>query len=190
MTAPANDVWTHEHLVNAEARGDRLKFLFFWGHTPRSDGAVGPHLFSQWFPSPFTVDGVAYATAEHFMMAGKARLFGDDEIAEQILGANSPGEAKARGRKVRGFDSATWDDASLDIVTAGSVAKFDADPELRAYLVGTGNRVLVEASPVDPIWGIGLAADDPAATQPSAWMGRNLLGIALMRARAELAGRA
>ena len=189
MTAPIDGVWTHDQLVEAEARGDRLKFVFFWGHTPRSDGELGPHVFSQWYESSFSVDGLAYPTAEHFMMASKARLFGDTEIETQVLAAPSPGAAKALGRRVRGFDSATWDANSLDIVTTGSIAKFDADQDLRAYLVGTGNRVLVEASPVDRIWGIGLAADDRDATVPSAWQGKNLLGIALMRARAVLSGR-
>src|SRR4029453_8116581 len=101
MTEAANDgVWTMEELLAAEADGRHLKYLLFWGHQPRSDGAVGPHVLSQWYDHPFSVDGVTYPTGEHFMMAGKARLFGDDEIVAEILAAGSPAAAKALGRNV------------------------------------------------------------------------------------------
>ena len=91
---------------------------------------------------------------------------------------------------MRGYDTALWEQHRLDVVTRGNTAKFDQDDAARAYLLGTGDRVLVEASPVDLIWGIGLAADDPAAGDPARWRGLNLLGVALMRAREALAGAA
>lgn len=166
------------------------KYLFFWGNTPKQSGAVGKECLSQWFPSPFEVDGVRFATAEHYMMWGKARLFFDAEAAEQIVTANHPSQAKALGRSaVRGFDEATWAANRLEIVTAGSVEKFRQNPDMLAFLVGTGDRVLVEASPRDRIWGIGLAADDERAQDPATWRGQNLLGQALMRARETLRGR-
>lgn len=183
---PDNGVWTLELLTAAEAAGHRLKFVLFWGHTGPKSGEVGKHVFSQWHESPFTIDRVVYPSAEHYMMAAKARLFNDAEHLEQILQAKSPAEAKKLGRSVQGFDPQTWDANALDIVTRGSVAKFDARDQLRSYLVGTGDRVLVEASPHDRIWGIGMDRNDPAAEQPSQWQGQNLLGLALMRARAEL----
>ncbi|MEV6523663.1 NADAR family protein [Longispora sp. NPDC051575] len=164
-----------------------MKYLFFWGHRPQPDGSVGPGCLSQWWPAPFTVDGVRYGTAEHFMMAGKARLFGDTETAARILDAGGPGAVKALGRQVRGFDQATWEAHRLEIVVAGNVAKFGQHPALKTYLLGTRNRVLVEASPLDRIWGIGLAADDPRAADPTRWRGLNLLGVALMSARDQLA---
>ncbi|MGY0231040.1 NADAR family protein [Longispora urticae] len=163
------------------------KYLLFWGHRPQPDGSVGPGCLSQWWPAPFTVDGVRYGTAEHFMMAGKARLFGDTETAARILDAGGPGAVKALGRQVRGFDQATWEAHRLEIVVAGNVAKFGQNPDLKTYLLGTRNRVLVEASPLDRIWGIGLAADDPGAADPARWRGLNLLGVALMSARDQLA---
>ncbi|MFM9373104.1 NADAR family protein [Streptomyces sp. Da 82-17] len=170
-------------LAERIARGERVKFLHFWGHAPRKDGRIGASCLSQWWPSAFTVDGVEYASAEHWMMAAKARLFGDAEAERQVLRASSPAAAKKAGRLVRGFDEQLWERERFGIVVEGSVHKFTAHDELRAFLVGTGERVLVEASPVDRIWGIGLAADDPRAENPLDWRGSNLLGFALMEAR-------
>ena len=160
-----------------------MKYLFFWGHRPARDGSITASCLSQWWPAPFTVDGVTFPTAEHYMMWHKAQLFGDAEIAGQVLTAGHPGEAKKLGRLVRNFDEDRWVAARYDIVVAGSVAKFGQNPDLKAFLLGTGNRVLVEASPLDRVWGIGLAADDPRASRPEEWLGLNLLGKALMEAR-------
>ncbi|MGK5557241.1 NADAR family protein [Actinomadura kijaniata] len=171
-----------EDLITLEKRGTLPKFVLFWGGKQRKG------CLSQWWPSPFTVDGVRYATAEHYMMAEKARLFGDEDALTEILAKPDPARAKAFGRKIRGFDERTWEKHRYDIVVRGNVAKFSAHDDLREYLVATEGRVLVEASPVDRVWGIGLAEDDPRAQRPSQWRGLNLLGFALMDARAELAG--
>lgn len=104
------------------------------------------------------------------------------------MSAGHPAEAKKAGRLVRGFDEAVWRRERFGIVVDGSVHKFASDPALRAFLLGTGGRVLVEASPVDRVWGIGLAADDARATDPERWRGPNLLGFALMAARERLRG--
>ncbi|GAA1045386.1 NADAR family protein [Streptomyces murinus] len=175
-----------EALVSEVRAGSRIKYLHFWGHRPRPDGAIGASCLSQWWPSPFVVDGRRYATAEHWMMAAKARLFGDAEAERHVLAAAHPAQAKKAGRLVRGFDEAIWERERFRIVVEGSVHKFAADPALRAFLLNTGERVLVEASPVDRVWGIGLTADDEAAQDPERWRGLNLLGFALMEARAEL----
>lgn len=159
----------------------------FWGHTPSRDGRVGRECFSQWWPVRFTVDGAGYASAEHFMMAAKARLFGDEAIVPEILAASHPAEAKALGRKVRGFDNDVWEKHRFGLVVEGNVAKFGQHPELRDYLLGTGDRVLVEASPRDRIWGIGLGAKNERAADPGQWRGLNLLGFALMETRHRLA---
>ncbi len=184
---PSDGAWTIEQLLDAEEHGEHLEFLPFWGHTPPRDGRVGPHVFSQWFVSDFEHGGVRYPTAEHFMMAEKARLFGDDEQLEAILAAPSPREAKALGRGVRGFSADVWEAECEDIVRRVSVAKFASTEPLRSYLVGTQRRVLVEASPTDSIWGVGMDRNDPAIERPSQWKGQNLLGFALMQARADLA---
>ncbi|WP_079664748.1 NADAR family protein [Streptomyces sp. 3214.6] len=177
-------------LVRAARAGARIKYLHFWGHRPRPDGQVGPSCLSQWWPSPFVVDGVTYATAEHWMMAGKARLFEDAEAERRALAARSPAQAKKEGRLVRGFDEAVWERERFPIVVEGSVHKFASDTGLRAFLLGTGERVLVEASPMDRVWGIGLTADDEAAMNPERWRGLNLLGFALMQARERLRAQA
>ncbi|OIJ91086.1 hypothetical protein BIV25_30640 [Streptomyces sp. MUSC 14] len=176
-----------EALISEVRSGTRVKYLHFWGHRPTKDGSVGASCLSQWWPSPFVVDGVEFATAEHWMMAGKARLFEDAEAERRILAAGHPSEAKKAGRLVRGFDEAIWERERFRIVVEGSVHKFASDDALRAFLLGTADRVLVEASPVDRVWGIGLAATDEAAMDPRRWKGPNLLGFALMAARERLA---
>lgn len=159
-----------------------MKYLYFWGHRPQRDGSVGPGCLSQWWPAPFRLDGLTYPTAEHYMMWRKAMLFGDTGIAAQILDVTHPHAAKSLWRKVSGFDEPVWERHRYDIVVAGSVAKFGQHPDLRGYLLATGDRVLVEASPTDRIWGIGLAATDERAADPARWLGLNLLGRALMDA--------
>lgn len=165
--------------------GWRPKFQFFWSHETRA-ARIGAECFSQWYLAPFEVEGRRFETAEHYMMHAKALLFHDEEIAERILEVTHPGEAKKLGRLVENFDGAVWERRREDIVLAGNLAKFRAHPELREVLLRTGERLLVEASPVDRIWGIGLAADDPLAEHPLGWRGLNLLGFALMRVRATL----
>jgi ribA/ribD-fused uncharacterized protein len=122
------------------------------------------------------------------MMWRKARLFGDERTASRIRQARSPREAKALGREVKSFDETVWVAHRWDVVVSGSMAKFDSAPDFRRFLTATGDRVLVEASPVDRIWGIGVAADNEAAQDPNRWRGLNLLGFALMEARATLQG--
>ncbi len=163
-----------------------LKYLFFWGHTPKQKDVVDKSCFSQWFPAAFAVAGDTYATAEHWMMAEKARLFGNDEVRRRILAARHPDEAKKLGRQVTGFDPAVWDAQKVELVVMGNYHKFSQHPALRDYLLTTGERVLVEASPVDAIWGIKLAASHPDAMQPGRWPGENLLGFALMEVRDQL----
>ncbi|MEU6249718.1 NADAR family protein [Glycomyces sp. NPDC047010] len=163
-----------------------VKYLCFWNERPERDGSPGRGCLSQWWPSVFTDDGHRYGTAEHYMMAHKAWLFGDTEAADKILDSGHPAQAQKLGRQVRGFTQDVWEAERFGIVVRGSVLKFGQNPELLDYLRSTGNRVLVEASPKDRIWGIGLAGDDPRAADPRSWRGLNLLGEALMEARARL----
>ena len=183
MSQPISSV---EELVSAIAAGVRVKYLFFWGHRPCPDGRVTASCLSQWWPASFVVDGVRFGSAEHYMMWRKAMLFGDEETAERIVAAGHPRQAKELGRGVRGFDEERWAAERFEIVVAASLAKFGQHPDLAGFLLESAGRVLVEASPVDRIWGIGLAADDPRAGDPGRWQGLNLLGFALMRARASM----
>src|SRR3569832_2322319 len=126
------DIEELQHLVRA---GQRPKLVSFWGHTPSHPDEVGAECLSQWYPAPFEIDGVRYDTAEHFMMAGKARLFGDRDVEEAILRAPQPSEAKDLGRAVRGFDEARWTAARVDLVIEGNLAKFRQHPALRDFLL-------------------------------------------------------
>jgi len=142
--------------------------------------------FSQWYRCTFTVGDHTFNCAEQYMMHGKALLFGDAEVAAQILAADHPRDHKALGRKVKPFDDKAWRRAREDIVRAGNRAKFTQNAELRAQLLATRGTTLVEASPYDKIWGIGLAASDPRAQDPAQWKGQNLLGKILTALRDEL----
>lgn len=177
---------TVEQLQQACAAGDRFDYLYFWGHSRAAGAPVGKSCLSQWYPSAFTLDGIHYATAEHFMMAGKARLFDDAEALERILAARTPNEVKAIGRQIRGFDEARWRESRQAIVFEGNLGKFSQDLELARYLLDTAPRVLVEASPVDLVWRIGLAEGDSNVRTPATWRGLNLLGFALMQVRERL----
>jgi ribA/ribD-fused uncharacterized protein len=121
------------------------------------------------------------------MMASKAALFGDSEAYEAVLKAATPQDAERIGREIRGFDNQRWQATSFEFFVEGNVKKFEQNPPLRDFLLSTGDRVLVEASPVDSVWGIGLAADDPRAGNPAQWEGSNPLGFALMAVRRRLA---
>ncbi len=150
-------------------------FTFFW-KSP----------LSQWQRSPFVIGGIAFTHAEQFMMYSKALVFGDRESAESILRTVSPREQQAIGRTVRGFEEATWVLFREGIVFQANYARFSQNAEHRELLFATRGTTLVEASPHDQVWGIGLAADDPRALVRSQWRGLNLLGQALTRVREAL----
>lgn len=179
------EITNNQQLLSWIGRNKRPKYLFFWGHKKPASG-VDQSCFSQWFAAGFSEGDIRYKTAEHFMMAEKARLFNSPRLTD-ILAAHSPAEAKKLGRLVEHFDNGIWEQHRFDIVVRANMLKFSQNPALREYLLATGKRVLVEASPVDKIWGIGLAADHRNARVPSKWRGLNLLGYALMQVRAELA---
>lgn len=174
-----NTQWLLEKLQQNEP----VDYNFFWGHKAAKDNRVTKSCFSQWWPSAFTVDGIEYKTAEHWMMAEKARLFNDAAMLDAIIKADKPGTAKALGRKVKNFDAATWEANAFSIVVEGNRYKFSLHPALENFLLKTNDEVLVEASPVDFIWGIGMGKDHADATTPAKWRGRNLLGFALMEVR-------
>lgn len=123
---------------------------------------------------------------EQYMMAEKARIMGDEDTRMQILATENPKDIKALGRRVKNFDPKKWDENKVSVVTLGNYHKFCQNEELKAFLRSTENKVLVEASPYDTIWGIGLGADAPEAKRPELWKGTNLLGFALMKIRERL----
>lgn len=170
-----------KELIDHLAKGNHAEYVFFWSHRPKAK--VDKSCLSQWYVSPFELDGIVYKTAEHFMMAEKARLFGDTEILPEVIAAKHPSDVKMLGRRIRGFDDRLWKTHRFDIVVRGNTAKFGQNESLKDFLLSTGDRVLVEASPKDGIWGIGLAENDPDSRNPYKWRGLNLLGFALMETR-------
>ncbi|GAB3306751.1 NADAR family protein [Hymenobacter tenuis] len=178
--------YSTEWLLDQLDQGQRVKYLFFWGNQPSKSGEVTKSCLSQWWVTNFAVSDVTYPSAEHWMMAEKARLFSDHVLLARILAAPSPAEAKKLGREIRGFVPEIWEEHKYKIVLQGNLHKFSQHPDLATFLLATNDRVLVEASPVDAIWGIGLAADAPDAEHPERWKGTNLLGFALMEVRDQL----
>ncbi|MEM7104768.1 MAG: NADAR family protein [Bacteroidota bacterium] len=174
-------------LIDQANSGERIKYIFFWGHRPSADGSVTASCFSQWWTyHPFEHEDILYKSAEHWMMAGKARLFNDFDMLQLILECESPGEAKKLGRKVRNFDHVIWEKHRFEIVVEGNMHKFSQHDDIREFLINTGDRVIVEASPYDRIWGIGMSKNNENAPRPEKWRGLNLLGFALMVVRDRL----
>ena len=151
------------------------KYVFFWN---------GP--FSQWYPANFTIDDVEYNCAEQYMMAQKALLFNDSESHKMIMESIWPDEQKEYGRNVKGFDKDKWETVCRKIVFDGNMAKFSQNPKLLEELMHTDSLEIVEASPYDKIWGIGLNETDPKALDKSQWEGTNWLGIEIMSVREKL----
>lgn len=176
-------VWDKNYLIKLGE--NRPELLLFYGH--KVTDPVTETCLSQWYPCQFEVDSMKYTSAEQYMMAEKARLFGDEKIRAEILRTSDPRKCKALGRKVKNFDKAVWDKKKEDIVRNGNFEKFMQNDALRNFLLSTGDKVLVEASPTDRVWGIGLGKNNPDALDPKKWRGQNLLGFILMAVRNEMA---
>jgi ribA/ribD-fused uncharacterized protein len=174
-------IYSLDWLKTELSSGKQHSYLFFWGH--KIHAPVTETCFSQWYPAPFVHEGLTYPTAEHWMMACKARTFGDEEILQRLFETDSPAEAKKLGRAVKNFDPQVWDDLKYAFVKEGNVLKFSQHPDMKIFLLQTEKNVIVEASPMDAIWGIGLGRENPKAKSPFTWRGQNLLGFALMEVR-------
>lgn len=179
ISISASRSWDKEYLL--ELGENRPELLLFYGH--KVTKTITETCLSQWYPCKFEADGVSYTSAEQYMMAEKAKLFGDEEIRAKILSTSDPRRCKALGRKVQNFDKVVWDKGKKNIVHKGNTRKFLQNSALRNFLLSTGDRVLAEASPTDRIWGIGLGKNNPGALEPEKWRGQNLLGFTLMRVR-------
>lgn len=166
--------------------GEKLDYVFFW--KPGQQNQIHKGCLGQWWGCKFTIDGVTYNCAEQYMMAEKARAFpgNEDLIKDFIMPETNPAQHKKYGRMVKNYDDKVWDRIRKDVVVKGNMAKFSQNPELKRFLLNTGNAILVEASPLDKIWGIKMAETDPGVDNPNNWMGTNHLGFALMEVRDEL----
>ena len=122
-----------------------MKVITF--HNPDEENGC----FSNWYLSNFTAGDVRYTSMEQYMMHQKAVVFGDNEIAKQILATNDVGYIKELGRKVSGYRDNVWNGVRQIIVYEGLMAKFTQNPELKRALLDTGNAVLAEAAVNDRI---------------------------------------
>jgi ribA/ribD-fused uncharacterized protein len=179
-------IYSLEALRKEYQRGNIYKYLFFWGHTPPPDGSINQSCLSQWWMQPFKIEKIVYSCAEQYMMAEKARLFQDDEMLSKIMDARNPKTMKAYGRSVQNFNKPLWENNCRQIVKRANKAKFSQNQELLSYLLETRTRILVEASPRDRIWGIGMGKNNPDVENPMKWRGSNLLGFILTEVRDEL----
>jgi ribA/ribD-fused uncharacterized protein len=153
--------------------GYKPEFIFFWNG-----------MFSQWYPSEFIIDDFEYPSAEHYMMIQKAILFDDFPTAYKMLGLGiTPARVKRMGRAVSNFNENVWNKHKFQIVVDGSFAKFTQNEVLKEHILSTDDKVIVEASAFDTVWGIGMTANALGRDNPKVWRGENLLGYALMEAR-------
>lgn len=194
-----NDFWTYkwkkngsavyslDGILEEKAAGIERENIFFWGHHPGKEGTVGKECFSQWYMAEFYVGHMGYCCMEQYMMSKKALLFGDKETSEKIMESKEQNEIKQLGREVKGFDEEIWNSFKVPIVLTGNYYKFSQLEELRKYLLGTGESLLIEASPYDKVWGIGMNAEEASVCGIDGWKGMNLLGFALMEVRDEIA---
>lgn len=150
--------------------------IYFWGG-----------IYSQWYKSPFTENGKVFPTAEHYMMYHKALLF-DPSKADLIFETDNPKKVKAIGRSLANFDKGIWDSKCMDIVTQGNYLKFTQNKELLNQMLKDDPKMLVEASPVDTVWGVGLSEDDLLILNKANWKGENRLGKCLIEARERIVG--
>lgn len=174
----------YSHQTTA-SRAPSTKIRFFW--KPEGKGKVGNHVMCQWFQASFEEFGIKYENAEQYMMANKAKLFGDTQAQRKIMAEKDPKVVKELGRSIKGFKSDLWDKYAQNIVRRGNFLKFNQNPELKEFLVSTGDDILAESSPFDTIWGIGMGDRDKKHKDPINWKGQNLLGYILMDVRDQLA---
>ena len=178
-------MYTREKLAKQYQKKKKLKFIFFW--KPKKTNVIDESCLSQWYPSSFVDGTIVYKTAEHYMMAEKAKLFDPSKI-KIILEANTTKQVKSLGRSIKNFDEKIWQEKSLDIVNKGNYLKFSQNKDIKKYLLSTHNKILVEASPYDKIWGVGMDINNENIKNPLKWKGENKLGFALMEVRKMLLG--
>ena len=153
------------------------KYVFFWGSE-----------FSNWYECKFRYKNLTFFNSEQAFMWEKAVFFGDMDIAELIMKTPSPNQNKKLGRIVKNFNADVWLSAGYEIMVAVNLAKFSQNLILKDVLLSTEDKIIVEASPYDTIWGIGLYHEDDRVLDEKNWKGMNLLGKALMEVRKKLGG--
>lgn len=155
-------------------------FVCFW-KPDEENGFLG-----NWYESPFSLQGHQFRFQESYMMWSKAMLMGDEEVAAKILSEDIPARVKKLGQSVKPWDEDKWIANRCKIMYEGCMEKFKTHADLKAKLLATGDAILVEASPMDKIWGVGLAANNKDVRNVAKWKGLNLLGRVLMKVREDI----
>ena len=151
-------------------------YIYFW--KPEDTNGY----LSNWYTSPFVKNGITFKNNEHYFMWEKQQLFDNTNVSleKNILETTNPALIRNLGRLVKNFNQTVWDTKKYDIMKRGLIEKFSQNKELKKALLNTNDAILVEASPYDKIWGIGISEED---TKNKKWRGENLLGKALMDVR-------
>lgn len=182
-----------ESLKSVKSIYEDSEMVLFWGHSPAINNVITDSCLSQWYKCKFTEtytskDGatkkVNFTSTEQYMMFRKASIFKDYEIANHILKIQNPKTIKGLGRKIKDFDEAIWDKHKVRVVIRGNYLKFSQNEELKKHLLSTGDKIIVEASPYDKVWGVGMSRGNKGIYDLNKWKGENLLGFSLMAVRA------
>lgn len=152
-------------------------YVCFWGS-----------VFSNFYPCTIKAEGQTFRSSEQYFMWQKAKHFGDDVIAQAILDAEGPKQAKALGRRVAGFDTEEWHKVSFEKMYNAVYAKFTQNRKLKNILTDKSldGKTFVEGSPIDFIWGVGIRWDDPMIADEANWRGENRLGKVLNKVRQDI----
>jgi ribA/ribD-fused uncharacterized protein len=151
------------------------KLVWFWGGE-----------FSNFYKCTFEENDIIYNCSEQYFMAKKALLFNDMEMYDKIMKSNNPKQQKGHGRKVKKFNEDIWNSACEEIMFNGNLLKYTQNEDLKNLLLATENKEIVEASPYDKIWGVGIGPKDERIQDKNSWNGQNKLGICLMKIRDQL----
>lgn len=162
-----------------ERRDDQFVFFF------KADSVFSN--FHDLTDTPFEYSGVQFSSSEHAFMYAKAECFKDSNIMTELKQSfgTHPAVAKKLGRAVKPYNDKKWRAVRYPVMIDVLKSKF-SHPELKQQLLDTGDRILVEASPFDAIWGVKMDMNDPRIRNPKLWRGENLLGCALMEVRQQL----
>ena len=157
--------------------GKEVDAYFF--HRPEE-----PHGYlSNWFSSPFDLDGMHFTSVEQYIMYRKCKIFGDEISAKAVLATEDTAAQQAIGRKAAGYIGSIWAGMRQMVVLRGLMAKFSQNEDLKQKLLDTGDAYLVECAGSDKIWACGIRLNDDKRFNAENWTGDNILGFALMEVR-------
>lgn len=154
----------------------------FWSHH------LDNGCFSNWYDAPHKLDGIQFQNTEQSFMALKAATFDDYDSIQLIYDTPDPKAVKKLGRQIKGFDDKVWEKDREICMYIANFYKFTQSPTLLKKLFDTEGCELVEASPLDKIWGSGWDRETHVDNVGQKYPGLNLLGKVLSQLRDDLLG--